>query len=546
MRARPASVLCGICVVLAPAGAALSAVPAAAAVPAAPAPTSAVALAAGATGSDEVFYRGDDGSVRLRTHRDGVWSGETSLGGRIVGAPAAAVAGDAVVVVGRGSDDAAWSRTRTQGVWGGWQRIGGGLSAAPAVAAGPGGGVDVLVRGADDGLWTAGLAAGGTWSAWTSLGGRLSAGPAAVGTAAGTLEAYATLADHSLARRTRTGTTWSGWEPLGGLTYSAPAAAQQLPGSATVIAVRGTNNALYLSAGTGGWEQLGGVLVDAPALAAVAGGLDLMGRGTDRAIWTRRLRPSGWSAWSRAWTPTALPPPPAGRLGTDWTRVPTSARVVALTFDAGANADGLPAIRATLRRQHVPATFFLTGQWARNFPDRARGGRRRLPGRQPHRHPPPVHHPVRRADHGRSCSTRGADHPRRPVPRSAAAVPVPVRRRATPTPSRPSTPPATSPSAGPSTRSGWKGTSGGQSGDRSSPGHRAARPGEIVLMHVGSNPDDGTTLDAAALPKIIAGSGPAGTGSSPSTSCSAERPGGRSRPAPRLSGPAAGAVRPLG
>jgi peptidoglycan/xylan/chitin deacetylase (PgdA/CDA1 family) len=32
----------------------------------------------------------------------------------------------------------------------------------------------------------------------------------------------------------------------------------------------------------------------------------------------------------------------------------------------------------------------------------------------------------------------------------------------------------------------------------------AARPGEIVLMHVGSNPDDHTTLDADALPAVIA------------------------------------------
>jgi len=29
-------------------------------------------------------------------------------------------------------------------------------------------------------------------------------------------------------------------------------------------------------------------------------------------------------------------------------------------------------------------------------------------------------------------------------------------------------------------------------------------PGGIVLMHLGANPDDGTTLDAAALPGIIA------------------------------------------
>jgi peptidoglycan-N-acetylglucosamine deacetylase len=33
----------------------------------------------------------------------------------------------------------------------------------------------------------------------------------------------------------------------------------------------------------------------------------------------------------------------------------------------------------------------------------------------------------------------------------------------------------------------------------------AARPGEIVLMHAGSNPDDHTTFDADALPAVISG-----------------------------------------
>ena len=33
----------------------------------------------------------------------------------------------------------------------------------------------------------------------------------------------------------------------------------------------------------------------------------------------------------------------------------------------------------------------------------------------------------------------------------------------------------------------------------------ALRPGEIVLMHVGSNPDDHTTFHADALPQVISG-----------------------------------------
>ena len=60
---------------------------------------------------------------------------------------------------------------------------------------------------------------------------------------------------------------------------------------------------------------------------------------------------------------------------------------------------------------------------------------------------------------------------------------------------------------------GWQGTSGGRSAaevvDRVLDG---ATPGEIVLMHVGANPDDGTTLDADALPGVIAGLRGAGYG----------------------------------
>jgi peptidoglycan-N-acetylglucosamine deacetylase len=51
---------------------------------------------------------------------------------------------------------------------------------------------------------------------------------------------------------------------------------------------------------------------------------------------------------------------------------------------------------------------------------------------------------------------------------------------------------------------GWKGTSGGMDAaqvlDRVV---QAATPGEIVLLHVGANPDDGSTLDADALPSVI-------------------------------------------
>ena len=51
---------------------------------------------------------------------------------------------------------------------------------------------------------------------------------------------------------------------------------------------------------------------------------------------------------------------------------------------------------------------------------------------------------------------------------------------------------------------GWKGTEGG--GSAAAVTRRVlqqARPGGIVLAHLGANPDDGTTFDADALPAVI-------------------------------------------
>jgi len=58
---------------------------------------------------------------------------------------------------------------------------------------------------------------------------------------------------------------------------------------------------------------------------------------------------------------------------------------------------------------------------------------------------------------------------------------------------------------------GWMGPSGGVTVNSVVSRVFASRtPGEIVLMHVGSNPTDHTTLDAAALPRVIAALAAAG------------------------------------
>lgn len=89
---------------------------------------------------------------------------------------------------------------------------------------------------------------------------------------------------------------------------------------------------------------------------------------------------------------------------------------------------------------------------------------------------------------------------------------------------------------------GWQGTSGGQS--IQSVINRvlaAAQPGEIVLMHLGSNPDDGTTLDAAALPAIIDGLRARGYSFVTLQALSGQRPSRRDRPEEGIpAGPSSG------
>jgi peptidoglycan/xylan/chitin deacetylase (PgdA/CDA1 family) len=52
-------------------------------------------------------------------------------------------------------------------------------------------------------------------------------------------------------------------------------------------------------------------------------------------------------------------------VGHELTTLPTSSKVVALTFDAGASADGVSSILCTLNQFCVPGTFILTGAWTR-------------------------------------------------------------------------------------------------------------------------------------------------------------------------------------
>ena len=199
----------------------------------------------------------------------------------------------------------------------------------------------------------------------------------------------------------------------------------------------------------------------------------------------------------------ATQPVPPGLGGRNWTAIPTHAKVVALTFDAGANADGVQSILGTLAKYHVPATFFLTGNFVRDFPAQAKAiaaAGYRI-GDHSISHPyftkltdAQIRDQVLSAQ-SQITSVTGSD----PWPwfrfpygdynqhtisvvNGAGFVPVGWTVDTL----------------------GWEGTSGGIStGTVVNRVLGSLQPGEIVLMHCGSNPDDHSTLDANALPAVI-------------------------------------------
>ena len=188
--------------------------------------------------------------------------------------------------------------------------------------------------------------------------------------------------------------------------------------------------------------------------------------------------------------------------GAPVTRLPTSRRVVALTFDGGAGAQGAASIVATLERAGVPATFFLTGQFARSFPGVVETLRDNhfVVGNHTMTHPHLTQLSssavIAEITSGRLRVQAATGVDPRPLFRfpygeydartlqlvhdqGYGAVGWTVDTR------------------------GWQGRAAGTVDDLVERVRLSLRPGAIVLMHLGANPDDGTTYDADALPRVI-------------------------------------------
>ena len=183
-------------------------------------------------------------------------------------------------------------------------------------------------------------------------------------------------------------------------------------------------------------------------------------------------------------------------------RLPTKEKVVALTFDGGWDATGTARILTTLRRARVPATFFVTGRWARTYPRLARAiGARHEVGNHTYSH---AHLPRLSSAAVRNEVAAGA----RWIRATARRNPWPLFRF--PYGDRdPRTIAIVNRLGYESIRWsidtwGWMGPSAGQSAATVvARVDRLLAPGAVIMMHIGAA-RDGSTLDAVALPRVLA------------------------------------------
>ena len=185
--------------------------------------------------------------------------------------------------------------------------------------------------------------------------------------------------------------------------------------------------------------------------------------------------------------------------------------MVALTFDGGSGAQGAATIVRTLRDAGVPATFFLTGAFVRTYPGTT----------------------AAIVDAGYLVGNHTTTHPHLNQLASATVVreitgAEQLLRTAS---GRSPRPWFRFPFGEYDTRTlqlvhslgygaigwtvdsrGWQGREAGTAADVVNRVRSALQPGMIVLMHLGANPDDGTTYDADALARVIAAIRSAGYG----------------------------------
>jgi len=172
---------------------------------------------------------GTGNSIWHKAFTGGVWSSSwDSVGGTTPSVPAAISDPTSVHLVVRSSNNALYYNNMTfaSGVWLGWTLIGGGVTSnSPVLGMDPSNNLHLLALGDNSAVWHVSKpATGGDWgSTWDTAGGVTDLIPAIAFTGSD-LVVVVRGADQGMWSNTLVSSSWNGWTSLGGSTPSAPGA----------------------------------------------------------------------------------------------------------------------------------------------------------------------------------------------------------------------------------------------------------------------------------------------------------------------------------
>ncbi|MDJ0466399.1 polysaccharide deacetylase family protein [Streptomyces sp. H27-C3] len=200
---------------------------------------------------------------------------------------------------------------------------------------------------------------------------------------------------------------------------------------------------------------------------------------------------------------TAAPAPVEKLYGSAIRALPGQAKVVALTFNAAWDVEGLATVLKVLREQKAPATFFLTGHFAERHPEAVRTIAAAGHGIGNHSHTHAPFGELTREERAEEVTL--AD---RAIRQAGGSAPLPFFRF--PYGATTARQIAEVNALGyadiewTTDTTGYKGTAAGMTVQKAvKKALDALTPGEIIQMHIGSLDGQGPVLDAQALPQII-------------------------------------------
>jgi hypothetical protein len=260
----------------------------------------------------EAFVLGTDGAIWLAGQSGSTgWTTFTSLGGSLLGDPAAGVNADGrMEVFARGADGKLQHAYQTSpgGSWSGFSDLGGTMLGDPAVGIDTDGRLEVFYR-------TTANAINHMYQLQPSQpftgpgdigGGTVISDPTVIRNRNGNLEVFATQTNHTLGHAWWDGSVWSGFYTLGGSVSGTPTAEMNTDGRVEVFA-RGTDGAIWhtyqlVANGTTGWLPapitMGGQVTSDPVVTVNSDGrLEVFAVGFDRTL-THNWQLTAGGSWS--------------------------------------------------------------------------------------------------------------------------------------------------------------------------------------------------------------------------------------------------------